>query len=156
MWPSIFKWTYTCQKNLKIQFRKYLAFDLAFVTFVGLSKILLRSLRCKKSGGMQESCTLAFYHQKQFSLKFSHFESVCTAFWTQAFQYKKGPCSNSSSQSCSGLVTYIYDFSFWATFACFDCRLFIETWVKLETEVKKDWSHNWLLIKDPQLPNDDF
>ena len=77
MWPSISKWTYTCQKNLKIQVRKYSAFDLAFLTFVGLFKILLRSLRCKKSGGMQESCTLAFYHQKQFSLKISHFESVC-------------------------------------------------------------------------------
>ena len=76
MWPSISKWTYTCQKNLKIQVRKYSAFDLAFLTFVGLFKILLRSLRCKKSGGMQESCTLAFYHQKQFSLKISHFESV--------------------------------------------------------------------------------
>ena len=74
MWPSISKWTYTCQKNLKIQVRKYSAFDLAFLTFVGLFKILLRSLRCKKSGGMQESCTLAFYHQKQFSLKSSHFE----------------------------------------------------------------------------------
>ena len=79
MWPSISKWTYTCQKNLKIQVRKYSAFDLAFLTFVGLFKILLRSLRCKKSGGMQESCTLAFYHQKQFSLKISHFESVCYA-----------------------------------------------------------------------------
>ena len=77
MWPSISKWTYTCQKNLKIQVQKYSAFDLAFLTFVGLFKILLRSLRCKKSGGMQESCTLAFYHQKQFSLKISHFESVC-------------------------------------------------------------------------------
>ena len=77
MWPSISKWTYTCQKNLKIQVRKYLAFDLAFLTFVGLFKILLRLLRCKKSGGMQESWTLAFYHQKQFSLKISHFESVC-------------------------------------------------------------------------------
>ena len=76
MWPSISKWTYTCQKNLKIQVRKYSAFDLAFLTFVGLFKILLRSLRCKKSGGMQESCTLAFYHQKQFSLKIFHFESV--------------------------------------------------------------------------------
>merc|ERR1712079_880330 len=67
------------KKNLKIQVRKYLAFDLAFLTFVDLFKILLRSLRCKKSGGMQESCTLAFYHQKQFSLKISHFESVCIA-----------------------------------------------------------------------------
>ena len=76
MWPSISKWTYTCQKNLKIQVLKYSAFDLAFLTFVGLFKILLRSLRCKKSGGMQESCTLAIYHQKQFSLKISHFESV--------------------------------------------------------------------------------
>ena len=76
MWPSISKWTYTCQKNLKIQVRKYSAFDLAFLTFVGLFKILLRSLRCKKSGGMQESCTLAFYHQKQFLLKIFHFEPV--------------------------------------------------------------------------------
>ena len=82
MWPSISKWTYTCQKNLKIQVRKYSAFDLAFLTFVGLFKILLRSLRCKKSGGMQESCTLAFYHQKQFSLKISHFESVCNVLVT--------------------------------------------------------------------------
>merc|ERR1712079_607358 len=64
-------------KTLKIQVPKYSAFDLAFLTFVGLFKILLRSLRCKKSGGMQESLTLAFYHQKQFSLKISHFESVC-------------------------------------------------------------------------------
>ena len=78
MLPSISKWTYTCQKNLKIQVRKYSVFDLAFLTIVGLFKILLRSLRCKKSGGKQESCTLAFYHQKQFSLKISHFESVCT------------------------------------------------------------------------------
>ena len=76
IWPSISKWTYKCQKNLKIQVRKYSAFDLAFLTFVGLFKILLRSLRCKKSGGMQESCTLAFYHQKQFSLKISHFGPV--------------------------------------------------------------------------------
>ena len=79
MWPSISKWTYTCQKNLKIQVRKYLAFDLAFLTFVGLFKILLRSLGSKKSGGMQESCALAFYHQKQFSLKISHFEPVWNA-----------------------------------------------------------------------------
>ena len=79
MWPSISKWTYTCQKNLKIQVLKYSAFHLAFLTFVGLFKILLRLLRCKKSGGMQESCTLAFYHQKQFSLKISNFESVCPA-----------------------------------------------------------------------------
>ena len=50
MWPSISKWTYTCQKNLKIQVWKYSAFDLAFLTFVGLFKILLRSLRSKKSG----------------------------------------------------------------------------------------------------------
>ena len=64
-------------KNLKIQVQKYLAFDLAFLTFDGLFKILLRSLRSKKSGGMQESCTLAFYHQKQFLLKISHFEPVC-------------------------------------------------------------------------------
>ena len=85
MWPSISKWTYTCQKNLKIQVRKYSAFDLAFLTFVGLFKILLRSLRCKKSGGMQESCTLAFYHQKQFLLKISHFEPVCTEdLWCMA------------------------------------------------------------------------
>ena len=27
---------------------------------------------------MQESGTLAFYHHKQFSLKISHFESVCS------------------------------------------------------------------------------
>ena len=79
MWPSISKWTYTCQKNLKIQVRKYSAFDLAFLTFVGLFKILLRSLGSKKSGGMQESCALAFYHQKQFSLKISHFEPVWNA-----------------------------------------------------------------------------
>ena len=77
MLPSISKWTYTCQKNFKIQVRKYSAFDLAFLTFVGLFKILLRSLRSKKSGGMQESCTLAFYHQKEFLLKISHFEPVC-------------------------------------------------------------------------------
>ena len=76
MWPSISKWTYTCQKNLKIQVRKYSAFDLAFLTFVGLFKILLSSLRSEKSGDMQESCTLAFYHQKQFLLKISHFEPV--------------------------------------------------------------------------------
>ena len=48
MWPSISKWTYTCQKNLKIQVQKYSAFDLAFLTFVGLFKILLGSLRSKK------------------------------------------------------------------------------------------------------------
>ena len=64
-------------KNLEIQGGKYSAFALAFLTFVGLFKILLRSLRCKKSGGIQESCTLVFYHQKEFSLKISHFESVC-------------------------------------------------------------------------------
>ena len=89
IWPSISKWTYTCQKNLKIQVRKYSAFDLAFLTFVGLFKILLRSLRCKKSGGMQESCTLAFYHQKQFSLKISHFESVCLVpfYWFVLLNY---------------------------------------------------------------------
>ena len=69
------------KKNLKIQVRKYSAFDLAFLTFVGLFKILLRSLRCKKSGGMQESCTLAFYHQKQFLLKISHFEPVCNTLF---------------------------------------------------------------------------
>ena len=68
--------TINVKKKLKIQVRKYSAFDLAFLTFVGLFKILLRSLRSKKSDGMQESCTLAFYHQKQFSLKISHFESV--------------------------------------------------------------------------------
>ena len=93
MWPSISKWTYTCQKNLKIQVRKYSAFDLAFLTFVGLFKILLRSLRCKKSGGMQESCTLAFYHQKQFSLKISHFESVCSMeIWKNlGIFHRRGP-----------------------------------------------------------------
>ena len=64
------------KKNLKIQVRKYSAFDLAFLTFVGLFKILVRSLRAKKSGGMQELCTLAFYHQKQILLKISHFEPV--------------------------------------------------------------------------------
>ena len=77
MWPSISKWTYICQKMFKIQVWKYSAFDLAFLTFVGLFKILLRSLRSKKSGGMQESCTLAFYHQKEILLKISHFEPVC-------------------------------------------------------------------------------
>ena len=91
MWPSISKWTYTCQKNLKIQVRKYSAFDLAFLTFVGLFKILLRSLRSKKSGGMQESCTLAFYHQKQFSLKISHFEpvwsAICKFKWFKQVEY---------------------------------------------------------------------
>ena len=76
MWSSISKWTYTCQKNVKIQVRKYSAFNLAFLTFVGLFKILLRLLRSKKSGSMQEPCTLAFYHQKQFLLKNSHFEPV--------------------------------------------------------------------------------
>ena len=49
---------------------------MAFLTFVGLFKILLRSLRSEKSGDMQESCKLAFYHQKQFLLKISHFEPV--------------------------------------------------------------------------------
>ena len=117
MWPSISKWTYTCQKNLKIQVRKYSAFDLAFLTFVGLFKILLRSLRCKKSGGMQESCTLAFYHQKQFSLKISHFESV----WL---------CKNSSFFKISKSILFNMSFSFiaicWSFFHSFlnSCELF--------------------------------
>ena len=85
IWPSISKWTYKCQKNLEIQVRKYSAFDLAFLTFVGLFKILPRSLRCKKSGSMQEQCKLAFYHQKQILLKISHFEPV----WLSEFKLQK-------------------------------------------------------------------
>ena len=81
VWPTISKWTNTHQKDLKIQVRIYSAFDLAFLTFVGLFKILLRSLRCEKSGSMQEPCTLAFYHQKEISLKISHFEPVWIVFW---------------------------------------------------------------------------
>ena len=100
MWPSISKWTYTCQKNLRIQVWKYLAFDLAFLTFVDLFKILLRSLRSKKSGGMQESCKLAFYHQKQFSLKISHFGPVWYVWKHRngsAIYYKKWALSKTAA-----------------------------------------------------------
>jgi hypothetical protein len=61
---------------MKVQFQNCLAFDLAFMTFVGLFDIFLRFLRSEKSGTMQQSWAWAFYHQKQLLLEIFHFESV--------------------------------------------------------------------------------
>ena len=41
-------------KKISFDFQKWLAFDLAFMTFVGLFKVFLRFSRSKKSGTMQQ------------------------------------------------------------------------------------------------------